>query len=142
MVGKLIAFLESCNDEHILRDICRRVSDLAERYAPDTQWYVETMTEMFRVAGDAVAEQVAHNLMRVIAEQEDDVQKSAVEVFIGVLDLPKLPEILLQVMICLLDQNIMCIVASECLKLERIDSLQFLIQELQLLAILITRSRG
>lgn len=96
-MGKLIEFLETSSDEHIQKDICLRVSELAERYAPDTRWYIETMTEMFKVAGEAVDTKIAHNLMRLIAEQEDDVHRSAVEVFVGVLQHPNLPEVLLQV---------------------------------------------
>ncbi|GMH32396.1 hypothetical protein BSKO_00230 [Bryopsis sp. KO-2023] len=97
VVEKLIAFLGSCPDEHIQRDICSRVSELSERYAPDTQWYIETMVEMFLVAGEAVDPKVSHSLMRLIAEQETDVHKKAVQVFLKALEEPKLPEVLLQV---------------------------------------------
>lgn len=97
VVSKLIEFLENSSDEHIQRDICLRVSELSERYAPDTRWYIETMTEMFKVAGEAVDTKIVHNLMRLIAEQEDDVHRSAVEVFSDVLQHPNPPEVLLKV---------------------------------------------
>ncbi|CAD7698737.1 unnamed protein product [Ostreobium quekettii] len=97
VVDKLISYLETCADQHIKQDICRRVSELAERYAPDNQWYIETMTLMFGVAGDAVEPKLAHNLMRLIAEQETDVHQSAVAICTKALENPKAPEILLQV---------------------------------------------
>jgi hypothetical protein len=47
----------------------RQVSTLAERYAPDTTWFIATMAEVFELAGDTLPPSVAHNLMRLIAEQ-------------------------------------------------------------------------
>ena len=38
------------------------------KYAPDNQWFIRTMNVMFEVGGDLVRKEVAHNLMRLIAE--------------------------------------------------------------------------
>lgn len=99
MVDKLIQYLHTCSDEHILNDICQRVSELAERYAPDTLWYVETMIEMFEAAGDAVPSHSAHNLMKLVAEQEEDLHRSVVELCLKLIEKPKLPQILLYVIL-------------------------------------------
>ena len=37
-------------------------------YAPDNQWFIRTMNVVFEVGGDLVRKEVAHNLMRLIAE--------------------------------------------------------------------------
>ena len=37
-------------------------------YAPDNQWFIRTMNIVFEVGGDLVRKEVAHNLMRLIAE--------------------------------------------------------------------------
>jgi len=38
------------------------------RFAPDNEWYIETMNEVFELGGSLVQESVAHNIMRLIAE--------------------------------------------------------------------------
>jgi len=37
-------------------------------YAPDNEWFISTMNIVFEVGGDLVRKEVAHNLMRLIAE--------------------------------------------------------------------------
>ena len=97
VVDKLIQYLHTCSDEHILNDICQRVSELAERYAPDTLWYVETMIEMFEAAGDAIPANSGHSLMKLVAEQEEDLHKAVVDICLKLIEKPKLPQTLLQV---------------------------------------------
>ena len=68
---------------------------IAERYAPHNAWYVRTITELFKIAGDLVDATVATNLMSLIAEgtgNEDDdeeadmlLRKNAVELYVQLL---------------------------------------------------------
>jgi AP-4 complex subunit epsilon-1 len=44
------------------------VTQLAERYAPDNVWFLNTMNAVFTLGGDLVQEETAHNLMRLVAE--------------------------------------------------------------------------
>lgn len=97
IVEKMMNYLRTATDEHIKRDIARKVSELAERYAPDPSWFIGVVSEVFELGGEHVEPQLAHNLMRLVAEQEDDLHKSAVDIYLDYLDKPKLPEILLQV---------------------------------------------
>ena len=57
------------------------------KYAPDNQWFIRTMNVVFEVGGDLVRKEVAHNLMRLIAEGEITVSHdlSAYTVILGVL---------------------------------------------------------
>ena len=80
-----------------MNDICQKVSYLAETYAPSTLWYVETMIEMFEAAGDAIPVHAEHNLMKLVAAQEEDLHQSVVEICLSVIDKPKLPQSLLKV---------------------------------------------
>lgn len=70
---------------------------MSERYAPDNQWYVQTMFNVLEVAGDVIDENIAHMLMRLIAEQEADVHYTAIELCMNIIDKPKMPELLLKV---------------------------------------------
>ena len=38
------------------------------RYAPDNEWFIQTMNEVFELGGNLVRPEVAHNLMRLIGE--------------------------------------------------------------------------
>lgn len=46
-----------------------QICTLAERYAPDTRWFISSMAQVFELAGDTLPPGVAHNTMRLIAEQ-------------------------------------------------------------------------
>ncbi|GLC48271.1 hypothetical protein PLESTB_000077700 [Pleodorina starrii] len=86
IVDKMMGYLSSCTDEHIRRDIVRKVCDLAERYAPSAAWFVTTISEVFRLGGEHVDEADAHRLVRLIAEQDAALHGSAVEAYLALLD--------------------------------------------------------
>lgn len=50
-----------------LQDLVKRITQCAERFAPSNSWYVGVITKVFRLAGDMVKPEVAHNLMQVRA---------------------------------------------------------------------------
>ena len=69
--SKLIEYLESVTDQFIRGDLARKITEIAEKHAPNHDWFLETVSRVFRLAGDLVASKVAHNLMRLIAEGID-----------------------------------------------------------------------
>ena len=71
------------------------------RYAPDNSWFIRTMNGVFELGGELVRPDVAHNLMRLIAEGsgEDDeadmaLRRFAAATYYSMLDRPILPDIL------------------------------------------------
>lgn len=64
----MIEYLRSTTDEVAKADVCARVSELAESYAPDTRWFIATLNRVFELGGDVAQPRLAHNLMRLIAE--------------------------------------------------------------------------
>ncbi|KAF6264582.1 ARM repeat-containing protein [Scenedesmus sp. NREL 46B-D3] len=89
VVERLMAFLRSSacgGDELLRRHISGQVVDLAEKYAPDTTWFVGVMAEVFEVGGDVLQPQLAHNLCRLIAEQDGELHATAVRMFMQILD--------------------------------------------------------
>src|SRR5690606_4012698 len=68
ITSKLIEFLKTTTDTYLRTELVSRITQLAERYAPDTRWFIETMTEVFLRGGDLVRPEVAHNLMQLLAE--------------------------------------------------------------------------
>ena len=68
---KLIEYLECVNDQFIRGDLARKITEIAEKHAPNHEWFLVTVSRVFRLAGDLVAPKVAHNLLRLIAEGID-----------------------------------------------------------------------
>jgi AP-4 complex subunit epsilon-1 len=107
IAGEVLHYLREAapGDEVARADAVRSLCDLAERFAPDHAWFVETMNELFEVAGEVVPPSLADNLTRLIAEgtgEEDEnadreLRAGAVEAYLDLLDKPKLPRVLLKV---------------------------------------------
>ncbi|KAG0630461.1 hypothetical protein M758_1G179700 [Ceratodon purpureus] len=105
IVDHMISYMRTLSDAHNKTEIASRIVELAERFAPSNQWFIQTMNQVFELAGDLVPAKVAHDLMRLLAKGagEDDeeadslLRSSAVESYLQLLGEPKLPSILLQV---------------------------------------------
>lgn len=108
IADKLLVFLRGTTDLFLKQQLTTRVCSVAERYAPSNAWYIATITELFEVSGDMVDQQVAQNLMSLIAEgtgesEEADMmlRQTAVELYISLLQSKppaKLHRILLETM--------------------------------------------
>ncbi len=44
---------------------------LAERYAPNLRWYVDTVLELISVAGDHVSDDIWHRVVRIVTNNEE-----------------------------------------------------------------------
>lgn len=104
IVEKLLMFLRTTNDVFLRTELVARVTQAAERFAPSNDWFIATMTEVFERGGDLVRPEVAHNLMRLIAEGsgeseevDNELRVHAVDAFVAKLEQASLPDILLQV---------------------------------------------
>ncbi len=108
---KMLDFLRGTTDVFLRKDLTLKVCTLAERYAPNNIWYVQTITDLFEICGDLIKSDVAQNLMTLIAEgagdgEEDDeeadmlLRQHAVEMYAVLLDRPyaKLPQLLIETM--------------------------------------------
>jgi len=104
IAGKLMDSLEGSNDPFLREELVSRITELAERFAPDNRWFIQTMNAVFDVGGDLVKPEIAHNLMRLIAEGSGGVDEAAdtelrlyaVREYSKALARPKTPELFLQ----------------------------------------------
>ncbi|OQS01668.1 AP-4 complex subunit epsilon [Achlya hypogyna] len=101
IVAKLTSFLREATDVFLRTELVSRITQCAERYAPNNAWYIQTMTDVFELGGDLVKVEVAHNLMRLIAEgsgddeeQDMELRRDAVDTYLELLERPVLPDIL------------------------------------------------
>ncbi|OQS02573.1 AP-4 complex subunit epsilon [Thraustotheca clavata] len=101
IVAKLTTFLREATDVFLRTELVNRITQCAERYAPNNAWYIQTMTDVFELGGELVKEEVSHNLMRLIAEgsgddeeQDMELRRDAVDTYLELLERPVLPDIL------------------------------------------------
>lgn len=76
-----------CTDEPFW--LCRfiqvlKVAILAEKYAVDYSWYVDTILNLIRIAGDYVSEEVWYRVIQIVINR-DDVQGYAAKTVFEVL---------------------------------------------------------
>lgn len=105
---KLLDFLNQTTDLFLQKQLTDRICSVAERYAPNNEWYIATISQLFEISGDMVKPQVAQNLMTLIAEgtgesEEADMllRQNAIELYAALLKErtpSKLPKILLETM--------------------------------------------
>ena len=108
ITDKLLDFLGGTTDLFLKQQLTTRVCSVAERYAPNNAWYIQTITNLFQVSGDMVDLQVAQNLMTLIAEgtgesdeQDMFLRQTAIELYIQLLQdksPAQIPKILLETM--------------------------------------------
>ena len=46
---RLIGYLRQTRDEYIRSDLVAKITQLAERFAPDNQWFIQTMNSVFEL---------------------------------------------------------------------------------------------
>eukprot|EP00111_Clytia_hemisphaerica_P002601 TCONS_00007391-protein len=73
---EMIKYLRSTMDDYIRSTLVTQITTLADKFAPDNEWFIMTMNEVFELGGHLVQEDVAHNIMRLIGEGIDDVNSS------------------------------------------------------------------
>ncbi|XP_026110031.1 AP-4 complex subunit epsilon-1-like [Carassius auratus] len=106
IVEKMLDFLRGCNDEHTIIHLVGKVSELAEKFAPDNSWFIQTMNCVFSIGGDLLQQDVPNNFLRLLAEgseskeEDDQLRLYAVESYLTVLKghTSHLPQCFLQVM--------------------------------------------
>ena len=112
IVDKLLSFLKTSGDDHFRADLVNQITQCAERFAPSNTWYVQTIIQVFELAGDKVKASVAQTLTQLIAEgaafedddenvsdaKDNELRTEAVEHFLILISKLKLPAILAQTM--------------------------------------------
>ncbi|XP_058623856.1 AP-4 complex subunit epsilon-1 isoform X2 [Onychostoma macrolepis] len=106
IVEKMLNFLRSCNDEHTIIHLVGKVAELAEKFAPDNSWFIQTMNDVFSIGGDLLQQDVPNNFLRLLAEgseskeEDDQLRLYAVDSYLTVLKghTSHLPQCFLQVM--------------------------------------------
>eukprot|EP00061_Rhincodon_typus_P008588 g31322.t1 len=73
-----------------------KVAILAEKYAVDYTWYVDTILNLIRIAGDYVSEEVWYRVIQIVINR-DDVQGYAAKTVFEALQAPACHENMVKV---------------------------------------------
>uniref|UniRef100_A0A3P8RST8 AP-2 complex subunit alpha n=1 Tax=Amphiprion percula TaxID=161767 RepID=A0A3P8RST8_AMPPE len=95
IVAEMLSYLETA-DYSIREEIVLKVAILAEKYAVDYTWYVDTILNLIRVAGDYVSEEVWYRVIQIVINR-DDVQGYAAKTVFEALHAPACHENLVKV---------------------------------------------
>ncbi|XP_034735929.1 AP-4 complex subunit epsilon-1 [Etheostoma cragini] len=105
IVEKMLEFLRINKDEYTTIDLVGKVAELAEKYAPDNEWFIETMNTVFSVGGDMMQPDIPNCFLKLLSEGFDSVEEDrklrlfAVDSYVSLLqgEAGKLPQRFLQV---------------------------------------------
>ncbi|KAJ3593103.1 hypothetical protein NHX12_005440 [Muraenolepis orangiensis] len=95
IVAEMLSYLENA-DYSIREEIVLKVAILAEKYAVDYTWYVDTILNLIRLAGDYVSEEVWYRVIQIVINR-DDVQGYAAKTVFEALQAPACHENLVKV---------------------------------------------
>ncbi|XP_047592626.1 AP-4 complex subunit epsilon-1 isoform X2 [Lutra lutra] len=106
IVQKMLEYLHQSKEEYIIVNLVGKIAELAEKYAPDNAWFIQTMNAVFSVGGDVMHPDIPNNFMRLLAEGFDDETEDqqlrlyAVQSYLTLLDVENVfyPQKFLQVM--------------------------------------------
>lgn len=85
IVGELLNYLAIAEDASIREEIVLKAAILAEKYAKNLQWYVDTVLQLITIAGSQVPDDVWHRVVQIVTNKED-LQKYAAEVMFRALE--------------------------------------------------------
>ncbi|KAM6352626.1 AP-4 complex subunit epsilon-1 isoform 3-T3 [Alca torda] len=72
IVQKMLDYLKESKEEYAIISLVGKIAELAEKYAPDNEWFIQTMNAVFSVGGDVVHPEIPNNFLRLLAEGFDD----------------------------------------------------------------------
>ncbi|KAM8973554.1 AP-4 complex subunit epsilon-1 [Pelodytes ibericus] len=72
IVQKMLDYLKQSKDEYTIVALVGKIADLAEKYSPNNQWFIQTMNVVFSVGGDMVHPDIPNNFLKLLAEGFDD----------------------------------------------------------------------
>ncbi|XP_062061895.1 AP-4 complex subunit epsilon-1 [Lepus europaeus] len=106
IVQKMLEYLHQSKEEYIIVNLVGKIAELAEKYAPDNAWFIQTMNAVFSVGGDVIHPDIPNNFLRLLAEGFDDETEDqqlrlyAVQSYLTLLDVENVfyPQRFLQVM--------------------------------------------
>ncbi|XP_063169951.1 AP-4 complex subunit epsilon-1 [Candoia aspera] len=78
IVQKMLDYINQSKEEYTIISIVGKIAELAEKYAPDNEWFIRTMNAVFSVGGDKMHPDILNSFLRLLAEgfgdEKEDIQ--------------------------------------------------------------------
>lgn len=95
IVSEMLTYLETA-DYSIKEEMVLKVAILAEKFATDYSWYMDTILTLIRIAGDYVSEEVWYRVIQIVINR-DDIQGYAAKTVFEALQSPSCHENMVKV---------------------------------------------
>ncbi|XP_078346007.1 AP-2 complex subunit alpha-2-like [Oculina patagonica] len=95
IVSEMLTYLETA-DYSIKEEMVLKVAILAEKFATDYSWYMDTILTLIRIAGDYVSEEVWYRVIQIVINR-DDIQGYAAKTVFEALQSPACHENMVKV---------------------------------------------
>lgn len=82
IVDKMMNYLKySTLEQHARKDILFKITELAERFAPDKGWFIKIMNQLFVNFGDLITDEILSKLIKLINEWESETDEEEFKQF-------------------------------------------------------------
>jgi len=73
IIDKMMNYLKNATIEnHSRKDILLKITELAERFAPDKAWFIKIMNQLFVLFGELITDEILSKLLKLINEWESE----------------------------------------------------------------------
>lgn len=72
IVAKILNSLHSSTDPHFRNALVLKINALVERFAPNPQWYIETMCLLFELGSEYLTDEILNNFLKLVMENCDE----------------------------------------------------------------------
>ena len=105
IVDKMVKYLKNtATESNARKDILTKITELAERFAPDKSWFIKIMNHLFVNFGEIISEEILSKLIRLINEwesessNEEEFRKNTVDNYLTIVEtIQSLPDSLVKV---------------------------------------------
>jgi AP-4 complex subunit epsilon-1 len=82
IIHKMMNYLKNTSMESVSKkDILVKITELAERYAPDKGWFIKIMNQLFVSFGELITEEILSKLLKLINEWESETDENEFQQF-------------------------------------------------------------
>ena len=76
IIDKMMKYLKNTSVESSgKKDILNKITELAERFAPDKGWFIKIMNQLFVSFGDLITDEILSKLIKLINEWESETEE-------------------------------------------------------------------
>ncbi|XP_061451099.1 AP-4 complex subunit epsilon-1 isoform X2 [Rhineura floridana] len=92
IVQKMLDYLTQSKDEYTIIDVVGKIAELAEKYAPDNEWFIQTMNAVFSIGGEKMHSDIPNSFLQLLAEgfegakEDSQLQLHAVQSYLVLLE--------------------------------------------------------